>query len=281
MGLFELFKKKDSPSVVEKYIPTDNKTENNVQPFKTASCNNIQEESFLEKRVKFIKTKENEFINTLNNLEKAEIEISAFTKLNNGEYEVKFSNITSKSKKELLQDFVVIDVETTGLKSTSGIVELSAIKFVSFSPVAVFSTLVKPPRRIPEEATAVNGITNELVANSPKIDDVANSFLNFVGDYNIVGHNLEYDLNILEHKGIVFGKRKYFDTLELVKKVLKKTKHKHSSYSNKCEMDYDIENYKLETLCDYYSIFRPVSHRADSDCLATGYIFKKIVDEII
>ncbi len=285
MGLFDLFKKKSKQPIDNSFTPIEN-IENNCNSQTSSLINNsVGKESQLEKRAKYIKSKEAEFTDILANLEMLPIQPSTFTKLSNGDYEVKFSNITAKSKRAQLQNFVVIDLETTGLRKTSGIVELSAIRFINFSPVAVFNTLVKPPRKIPEEATFVNGITNEMVAESPKIEDVANAFIDFVGDYNIVGHNLEFDLGLLEHKGIVFGKRKYFDTLELIKKVLKKPKYKYNSEYNEYEIDYskdyDVDDYKLDTLCDYYSIFRPVSHRADSDCLATGYIFKKIVDEIL
>ena len=42
------------------------------------------------------------------------------------------------------------------------------------------------------------------------------------------------------------------------------------------DSDYDIENYKLETLCDYYKITIANAHRADADALATGDLFLRL-----
>lgn len=241
-------------------------------------------DSYLEKRVKFIKNKESEFENVLNSLDRYNIIFSSFEKLVLN-YDIKYSTITSKTNINKIKDFVVIDTETTGLSSKSSIIELSAIKFIDFKPVEIFDTFIKPPRKIPESSTKINGITDEMVCNSPKLKDISQCFIDFVGDYNIVGHNLEFDLSVLKNKGIVFSNRKYFDTLLLAKKVLKKPKTKwdkeYEVYYTDYDSGYDVESYKLEDLCNYYEIYRSVSHHSDSDCLATGYLFDKLVHEII
>lgn len=100
----------------------------------------------------------------------------------------------------------------------------------------------------------------------------------------MVGHNLPFDLNFLYRNGlnILAKKRKYFDTLELAKKVVKgPTKRWNSDtagYVTDFNIDYEVENHKLETLCDYFEIRDNSSaHRALSDCLATGYLFQSLV----
>ena len=81
---------------------------------------------------------------------------------------VKYSNITSKTSFDRIGSFVVVDTETTGLSSTrDNIIELAVIKFEDWIPVAKFHTLINPKKHIPDDASAVNGITDEMVAEAP------------------------------------------------------------------------------------------------------------------
>ena len=204
---------------------------------------------------------------------------------NEYESECKLSSITSKTKFSKIKDFVVIDLETTGLRNSSGIVELSAIRFKNFVPIEKYETLINPKRKIPEEATRINNITDDMVKDKPTIDQASDSFIKFVGDENIVGHNLEFDLGILEYRGICFnGKRKFYDTLLIAQRNLKKARKKwdkeYECYDIDYNHDYDVEDYKLDTICEYYGINRYNAHRGGSDCLATGLLFKRFADEI-
>jgi len=66
-----------------------------------------------------------------------------------------------------LQDYTVIDLETTGVSvNSSEIIEVSAVKVRNGKVENTFSTLVKPERRIPHEVSEINGITNEMVKRS-------------------------------------------------------------------------------------------------------------------
>lgn len=186
-------------------------------------------------------------------------------------HEYKFTNLTIKTDLDKLGNFVIIDTETTGLKSTAGILELSAIKYVNFEPVEIFDTFIKPKQSSWEEAEAINHITKEMVENSPKLEQVTQDFLNFVGNNDIVGHNLEFDLKILAHKGICFlGKRKFYDTLSL-------SRSKYKEYKQ-----YDlISNFKLNTLGEVIlHIYRHNAHRSDSDCLLTGKLYLSIIENM-
>ena len=194
-----------------------------------------------------------------------------------------FSNITPKGT---YSEFVVFDTETTGLTpSKDRIIELSAIRFVDKKPVERFETLVNPEKDIPEEVTSINKITNEMVASAPTISQVLPAFEEFVGKSNLVAHNLEFDLKFLFYSGsnIIETKRKYFDTIEQASKLLKKPKKKYDKEVGDYEIDYDSEydvfDYKLETLCDYYDIIIPGKHRAAADALATGKLFCSLIDE--
>lgn len=241
-------------------------------------------EEIRQKREEYIRNKKEQLKSTIRSLPKHCITLSEEKrKRRTGYEEIPFSNITPKGK---YNEFVVFDTETTGLApSKDRIIELAAIRFVDGQPVEWFETLVNPEKEIPTEATAVNGITNEMVVDAPTISQILPSFEEFVGSSSLVAHNLEFDLKFIFYSGSVItdSKRKYYDTLEQAKKILKKPKMKYDKeydiYDVDYESDYDVEDYKLETLCDYYMITIPEQHRAYADAYATGILFGSLVEE--
>lgn len=100
-----------------------------------------------------------------------------------------------------LDEYVVFDFETTGLSPWGGdeIVEVAAMKIFgdSIDETRVFQTFVNPKRLISPEATRINGITNEMVADAPTADQVIPRFLEFVGDAYLVAQNARFDMSFL------------------------------------------------------------------------------------
>lgn len=176
-----------------------------------------------------------------------------------------FSNITRATRFDSIFPLVFLDVETTGLYPTkSEIVEISAIKFdYGMVPVSCFTTLCKPRKPIPEEVTKINHITNDMVVDSPEFCQVAPALTDYIRGCNVAGHNLEFDLRFIFAHGADFPEdKRLYDTLDLAHLTLKKS---------------DVYNYKLDTLCSYYGIWREQAHRSLSDCYATSKVFSKLV----
>lgn len=197
--------------------------------------------------------------------------------------EITPSNITKRSRIDKLFPFVVIDTETTGLSPKDcEIIEVSAIKYdQNFTPVSCFSTLCKPSGLIPKSASDVNNITDAMVSNAPSFSEVAGKFMEYIAGCNIVGHNVKFDVKFLYVNGVDFSEEiRYYDTLDLAKKVLRaKSSSEYDPVLGKyvpCT-EYDVLNYKLDTLCEYYGIYRDNAHRSLSDCLATGKLFECLV----
>ena len=179
----------------------------------------------------------------------------------------KFSTITKRTNILSVSEFVVIDIETTGIAiNKSQIIELSAVRFEEFEPVEIFTTLINPKKHIPEDATEVNNITDEMVADMPELRQVVKQFIDFVGKSTIIGHNLLFDLRHLYHYGVDFSSNRKFCTYELAKKAIK------NNY---------IRNYKLTTVCDYLDVTIVDAHRSMYDCIATGRVFKELCSLII
>lgn len=168
---------------------------------------------------------------------------------------------------DLVSDYVVVDLETTSRNiNYAEIIEIAAIKVKDNKPIDTFSTLVQPEFLIPANATAVNGITNEMVVDAPTIDEVIGTFVEFVGDSVIVGHNITtYDINIIYD----YVKKcleedfsnSFLDTLYMARACL-------------CSLD----NYRLGTIADCYGISTEGAHRALTDCYLTHECYQRMKD---
>ena len=195
----------------------------------------------------------------------------------------KFTNVTVRSRYESVRNFTVIDVETTGLSARKDeILEICAIRFRDGLPQEKFSTLTAPRKKIPPKATKINGISEKMVEGFPHFSLIADSLVEFIGNDNIVGHNLEFDLQfILAHGAdVTRRKRKYYDNMTLAKHILKGPRQWNKELQRYEETyDYDVLDYKLKTLCEYYHIPLQDAHRATGDSCATGFLFLELADE--
>lgn len=179
--------------------------------------------------------------------------------------EYSFSNITRKTHLDSIFPLVFLDVETTGFApSKCEIVEVAAIKFDSgMTPVAAFTTLCKPKKAIPEEASSVNHITDEMVADAPTFAQIAPALTEFLKGCHVAGHNLDFDLRfIFAHGAELHDGVRFYDTLDLARLTIPSS---------------SVYDYKLDTVCGYYGIRRNGSHRALSDCYATSKLFSHLV----
>ncbi|MCD8342216.1 MAG: 3'-5' exonuclease [Clostridiales bacterium] len=196
-----------------------------------------------------------------------------------------------------LGDFVAIDVETTGLDpGINKIIAIAAIRFETWYPEEVFETMVNPGIPISEYITKLTGITDDMVQDAPKAEQVFDSLNQFIGDSNLVGHNLPFDIKFLRYAGFKFNRRgrKCYDTYAIAKDLLTTPRN---DYYDDDEDDwdfdgrrrktsviehYDVVNYKLPTLCAHYHIHTAdYAHRADADCLSAGLLFDKLTAKII
>lgn len=190
-----------------------------------------------------------------------------------GFYDLKYSNITARSQRETLGSFVAIDLETTGLKATDSIIELSAVRFCDFTPEAIFTTFVRPSGAIPPDASNVNGITEEMVVDAPRFWEILPSLQAFIGSSAVVGHNLPFDLKFLYRRGFdIQPKQRLYDTLEISQRLLKKP---NAAGTN----DWDVCDHKLATVCEHYGIYIDGAHRSAADALAAGKLFCRLVEE--
>lgn len=181
--------------------------------------------------------------------------------------EIKIKNITkSFDKDSKLPTFVVLDIETTGLKPTSDrIVQICAMRYELFEPTEAFVSYVNPEKHISEEASKVNGIYDDDVKDAPQLAAISESLLEFVGTSAIVGFNVSFDLQFLFCSGIdLITKRKIYDAKALAKKVYKQ----------------DLDYFSLNNVLAYNGISIKEMHDAKVDCFATGIVFERMINDI-
>ena len=164
-----------------------------------------------------------------------------------------------------IDNYVVFDLETTGLSCYEHeIIEIGAVKVENNQVIATYSSLVKPNNTIPYFITNINGISNKMVKNAPRIDYVMTEFLDFVEDIPLLGHNIiSFDLkfvNVASEE--LFGekiKHDYIDTLLLARKYLR-----------------NIKSHSLSNLCQYFNIDSAGAHRALADCKMTNGVYQAL-----
>lgn len=113
------------------------------------------------------------------------------------------------------QEYVAIDVETTGLDSyEDAIIEVGAVVFDGESTVDEWSSLVDPGREVPPSITRLTGITQEMVQGAPSVLSLRSELRRLLGDRVLVGHNVSFDMGFLEQAYIGVGQAR-MDTITL------------------------------------------------------------------
>ncbi|MGI6712747.1 MAG: helicase C-terminal domain-containing protein [Bacillota bacterium] len=96
-------------------------------------------------------------------------------------------------------DYVVIDVETTGLEAGfNRIIEIGAVRIVNGVTCKEFSTLVNPNCPIPEEIVELTGITPEMLFDQPLIHEIIPELESFLVGAVLVAHNAGFDKSFLQ-----------------------------------------------------------------------------------
>lgn len=95
---------------------------------------------------------------------------------------------------------VCFDTETTGLDPKNGhkLIELGAVELINgIRSGRVYHTLLDPRRPIDPEAQKIHGKSAEMLAGQPVFADVADDFLEFIGQDTLIIHNASFDLKFV------------------------------------------------------------------------------------
>ena len=170
--------------------------------------------------------------------------------------------------------FVVLDLETSGGSPNLGahITEIGAVKIRGGEIIGKFQTFVNPGTPIPYFITALTGITDEMVFDSPSINETFPTLLEFLGSEHetvFVAHNAPFDLSFLKAAAVMheypWPKFVVIDTAKLARRVLSRD---------------EVTNCKLGTLAEYFSATVSPTHRALDDALATVDVLHALIGRV-
>ena len=170
--------------------------------------------------------------------------------------------------------FVILDLETSGAAPSTGagITEIGAVKVRGGEIIGEFQTFVNPQHGLSEFITSLTGITDDMLADAPKIKSVLPDFFEFLGSHKetvLVAHNAPFDLGFLKSAAT---KHQYpwppypvIDTVRIARSVLERD---------------EVPNCKLSTLATFFGATTSPTHRALDDARATVDVLHGIFERL-
>lgn len=160
--------------------------------------------------------------------------------------------------------YAIVDIETTGsFAKGHRITEIAIAIFDGNEMVNWYETLVNPGMEIPTFITALTNITNDMVADAPTFDEVAETIYKLLQPCVFVAHNVNFDYSFvqkqLQEAGYEWAAKKLC-TVRLSRKIFP-----------------NFKSYKLSSLCTELNVKQTTKHRAGADTLATVEVFKHLL----
>ncbi|KJS41215.1 MAG: DNA polymerase III subunit epsilon [Rhodospirillaceae bacterium BRH_c57] len=104
---------------------------------------------------------------------------------------------------------IVLDTETTGFEPSEGdrMVEVGCVELLNHVPTGVtFHRYMNPERDMPEAAERVHGLSIAFLSDKPLFKDIAQDFLDFVGDAPLIIHNAAFDMKFINAELALCGR---------------------------------------------------------------------------
>lgn len=155
---------------------------------------------------------------------------------------------------------IILDTETSGLSWREGakIIEVAALEMINRELTGkTFHTYVNPNVQIEKEAFQVHGISNKFLLDKPSFAQIESDFLNFIGDDELVIHNMSFDLGFLNNELRRPLQNQVIDTLKLARVIYPGQKNNLDALSERLKID------KSER----------VKHGAEVDCKLLAQIY--------
>lgn len=165
-------------------------------------------------------------------------------------------------------EFVIVDVETSGLNEFNDrILEIGAVHFVksdylTSGEVTTFQVFIKQDKLIPSEATDINNITDEMVADGDDESEALSKFFDFVGMKRLFAYNAKFDRSFIEQAIKRSGYQLQRPTFNITDIYALAKKYVHHLPNRKLETIARSSGYKLEG-----------AHRAVNDCAMALHVF--------
>lgn len=164
--------------------------------------------------------------------------------------------------------YVVFDVETTGLSAVyDTIIELAAVKIKNGEIIDRFESFANPHHRLSATTIDLTGITDDMVANAPNVDEVLRNFKDWAEDDILVAHNASFDMGFLN-----VGYKQLLGSGKAVNPVIDTLELGRFLYP-------EMKSHRLNTLAKKFDIELTQHHRAIFDAEATGYLLLRMLKD--
>lgn len=164
-------------------------------------------------------------------------------------------------------EIAVLDTETTGLDARAArVIEVAVLRATGtvVEAAPMLDTLVDPGCPVPPTATAIHGLTGKDLRGAPRFSAIAGRLDAAIGGAVVVGHNIGYDLAVLDREFLAAGVRwrmpRFLDVRALARIAVP-----------------DLAGYSLDALCDWAGVVIARRHRALPDAIATAGVFVHLV----
>ncbi len=164
-------------------------------------------------------------------------------------------------------EFVVFDLETTGLSNASArICEIGAVRISRLELADTFQTLVAPKGPVPRAVRRLTGLSEETLQRAPGVRTAIRRFSAFAGSSVLIAHNARFDVGFVNRElERMTGKRlaaTVIDTVPLARNLLQRR----------------IERTSLAALAHFFGVSVRPCHRALPDAQATAEVFLRLVE---
>jgi DNA polymerase-3 subunit epsilon len=169
----------------------------------------------------------------------------------------------------MLNSFIVLDFETTGLSPNVGArtTEVAAVRVENGRMTDRFQSLMNPGVRIPSFIQDLTGITNQMISKAPNNAKVMKDLYQFIGKTPLVAHNASFDKKFLDAELELLG--------------LKSEQHMACSLLVARRVYQNAPNHKLGTLVKYKNIEHDGTfHRALADAEMTARLWLCMKEDI-
>lgn len=162
--------------------------------------------------------------------------------------------------------YAIVDIETTGsYAAANGIIEVSIKIFDGQAVVEEYETLINPGQQIPRYIRAFTGITDEMVQDAPRFEEVAETIFTLLQGNVFVAHNVNFDYSFLKNHLAFYGytlNEKKLCTIRLARQIVP-----------------GLPRYGLAHICSSLNIPLENHHRAGSDARATVTLFQYLLQQ--
>ena len=167
--------------------------------------------------------------------------------------------------------FVVVDVETTGISALGGdrITEVAAVLVQRGQITEVFHSLVNPVRRIPSYITELTGISDAMVHNAPRFEEIAGDLASQLVGRVFVAHNATFDWRFLVSE---FGRvaSAPFDTIAGSRLCTVRLARRFLAH---------LPRRNLDAVAWHYGVTIDGRHRAAGDARATARVLLGLLND--